>query len=322
VAYQVPLTAGMYRPCVGLRAVDECASYGRGLGVAAWLGRHRLSAASRPVPVLTDDDVVKPSALLAAYEDQIRRRPETAGGSSVVERDAGIVRVMTADDGWIGVTFSDLQPDTADDVIAAQVRRFAELDPLAEWEWKHYSHDHPVDLPKRLRRAGLIPGPSEALLVARIADLDLDVRPPAGVELVAVHDQEGIDALVSVHDTVFGGDHSHMGRALAAQLFRDSPPVAAVLAVAGDLPVSSGRIEFTTGTDFASLWGGGTLPAWRGRGIFRALVAHRAALAADAGFEYLQVDASANSQPILRRLGFIDLATTTPFTYEARGAVS
>lgn len=261
---------------------------------------------------------VKPSALLDAYEEQIRRHPEVAGGSTVVERDSTIVRVMAADDGWIGVTFSDLDSDTADEVIASQVRRFAQLgQSAAEWEWKHYSHDHPADLPQRLSSAGLIAGPREALLVARVADLDLEVRPPAGVELVAVKDQKGIDALVSVHNAVFGGDHSHTGRALVVQLIRDPSPVAAVLAVADGLPVSSGRIEFTHGTDFASLWGGGTRPEWRGRGIFRALVAQRAALAADAGFQYLQVDASADSQPILRRLGFIDLATTTPFQYKA-----
>lgn len=260
--------------------------------------------------------LVKPSTLLAAYDEQIRRRPEAAGGSTVVERADGVVRVMAGGDGWIGVTFSQLSAATADEVIAAQVDRFAELDPSTEWEWKHYSHDRPSDLPQRLRAAGLIPGPPEALLVACIADLNLDTRPPSGVELVEVKDQQGIDALVSVHDAVFGGDHTNTGRALATQIYRDPAPVRAVLAVAGDLPVSSGRIEFTFGTDFASLWGGGTRPEWRGRGIFRALVAHRAALAADAGFNYLQVDASADSQPILRKLGFIELATTTPFTRE------
>jgi GNAT superfamily N-acetyltransferase len=64
-----------------------------------------------------------------------------------------------------------------------------------------------------------------------------------------------------------------------------------------------------------TLWGGGTLPGWRGRGVFRALVAHRAALASARGFRYLQVDASPASRPIFRRLGFVELATTTPFTH-------
>jgi hypothetical protein len=74
-------------------------------------------------------------------------------------------------------------------------------------------------------------------------------------------------------------------------------------------------VEFHLGTDFASLWGGGTVAAWRGRGVYRCVVAHRAAAAAARGFRYLQVDASADSQPILRRLGFVELATTTPFTH-------
>ncbi|HVB27523.1 MAG TPA: GNAT family N-acetyltransferase, partial [Mycobacteriales bacterium] len=75
------------------------------------------------------------------------------------------------------------------------------------------------------------------------------------------------------------------------------------------------RIEFLPGRDFASLWGGGTLPAWRRRGIYRALVAHRAQLAAARGYRFLQVDASAQSRPVLERLGFASLAVTTPFAW-------
>jgi len=77
-------------------------------------------------------------------------------------------------------------------------------------------------------------------------------------------------------------------------------------------------VEFHIGTEFASLWGGGTLPSWRGRGVFRSLVAHRAALAAARGFRYLQVDASPDSRPILTRLGFVELASTTPFMHPGR----
>jgi GNAT superfamily N-acetyltransferase len=89
-----------------------------------------------------------------------------------------------------------------------------------------------------------------------------------------------------------------------------------VLAMAGDQPVCSARIEFLPGTSFASLWGGGTLPGWRGQGIYRALVAFRAQLAADRGYRYLYVDASPDSQPILARLGFSRLARTTPYVWD------
>jgi hypothetical protein len=59
----------------------------------------------------------------------------------------------------------------------------------------------------------------------------------------------------------------------------DCPEVTAmVVAMAGDEPVCSARIEFLPGTSFASLWGGGTVPGWRGQGIYSALVAYRAQL--------------------------------------------
>jgi GNAT superfamily N-acetyltransferase len=118
-----------------------------------------------------------------------------------------------------------------------------------------------------------------------------------------------------VHDEVFGEDHSALRTALLTGLAQQPSAAAAVVALAGQTPISAGRVEFHAGTDFASLWGGGTLPGWRGRGVFRSLVAHRAALAAARGFRYLQVDASADSRPILQRLGFVELATTTPFTH-------
>ena len=89
-----------------------------------------------------------------------------------------------------------------------------------------------------------------------------------------------------------------------------------VVAMAGDEPVSSARIEFVPGTDFAGLWGGSTVPQWRGKGIFRALVAYRAGLAAARGYRYLQVDASQMSRPILMRLGFTPVASTTPYVWK------
>lgn len=256
--------------------------------------------------------------VLAAYDEQVRRRPESDGSPVRVERADGVVRVVSANHGWTGVTWSDLDEVTADAAIAAQIDRFAGLS--RPWEWKHYSYDRPGDLPERLVAAGLTPEPVEALLVAQIADLELEVPPPTGVRLLRIDDEWGIDALVRVHDEVFGGDHSPIGAALAAQRGQQPAAVAAVVAVAGRTPVAAGRVQFATGTEFASLWGGGTLPAWRGRGVFRSLVAYRAALAAAAGFRYLQVDASADSRPILRRLGFVELATTTPFTHPGGAA--
>jgi hypothetical protein len=254
--------------------------------------------------------------VLAAFDEQIRRHPTPDGPEGHIEHDGGVIRCISGADGWNGVVWSALEAADAEAVIAEQVSRFAER--ARPWEWKHYSYDQPRDLPERLLAAGFTPEPAEALLVAEIADLRLDVPPPAGVELRAVVDQPGVDALVSVHDEVFGEDHAALGRALLDDLRRRPSSVAAVIAAAADVPIAAGRVTFHVGTDFASLWGGGTLSAWRGCGVFRSLVAHRAALASARGFRYLQVDASADSRPILKRLGFVKLATTTPFVHTGR----
>jgi GNAT superfamily N-acetyltransferase len=88
----------------------------------------------------------------------------------------------------------------------------------------------------------------------------------------------------------------------------------AVVCLADGAPVSGGRLDLDEGTDFAGLFGGATLPEWRGRGLYRATVAKRAELARERGYRYLYVDALPTSRPILERLGFVQITTTRPFT--------
>jgi ribosomal protein S18 acetylase RimI-like enzyme len=238
------------------------------------------------------------TALLALYDRRMRLGAPADPGTRV-ERTGPVVRQSGGADDWNGVLWSDLDEDTADAAIAEQVQHFGSLGD--EFEWKLYAHDRPADLAARLRAAGFVPEPAEALMVARVEDLatDADALLPEGVRVVPVTDPAGVDLVAQV----------------LAHLAESPGTLSLVLAMAGDLPVCAARMEFHPGTEFASLWGGGTLPAWRGRGIYRALVAHRARLAAERGYGYLQVDAADTSRPILLRLGFAQLSTTTPYVY-------
>ena len=58
----------------------------------------------------------------------------------------------------------------------------------------------------------------------------------------------------------------------------------AVVACVDGQPVSGGRVDFDPGVDFAGLFGGVTLPEFRGRGLYRATVAKRAELARERGY--------------------------------------
>lgn len=257
-------------------------------------------------------------AVRALFDRQMRRQAPADGPGAVVERVGAVVRQTVSgpealDGGWNGVLWSDLDADSAEAAISGQVRHFTSLG--LEFEWKVYSHDTPHDLPARLAAAGFTPEPPETLMIAEAAALPREVALPGGLRLVAVTDAAGAELMAEVHERAFGTDRGHTRERLLAQLAAAPGDVAAGVVMAGDVPVSAARMELPAGTEFAGLWGGGTVPAWRGRGLYRALVAFRTRLAAERGYRYMQVDASSESRPILRRLGFEELSTTTPYVH-------
>lgn len=257
------------------------------------------------------------AAVLAAFNEQVRQSTAPDGTGAVFEVDDFVVRRLAppGQEGS-GVIWSDLDRATADAVIAGQVAVFAGRG--ERFEWKLYDYDQPADLADRLVAAGFVAEDAESFVVAEVSEV-LEAlgsaELPAGVTAVRVTDSAGVDLMGEVREIVFGDDKSDLRQAVLAQLERTPDLVQIVLAMAGRQPVSAARIEFLPGTEFAGLWGGGTLPQWRRRGIYRALVRYRAELAAARGYRYLTVDASPDSRPILERVGFTRLAITTPYIW-------
>ena len=183
-------------------------------------------------------------------------------------------------------------PDDGD--VEPLVARMREL--TGHVEWKYYSHDGP-ELRERLLAAGLEPEDEETVVVAEAASI---APPPADIELRLATDE--FDDLAA---RVFGERHGLPQRAVA------------VVAVVDGQPVAGGRVDFEEGVEFAGLFGGITLPEYRGRGLYRAVVAKRAELARERGYRWLYSDALPTSRPILERLGFVPLTATTPFVFPA-----
>jgi GNAT superfamily N-acetyltransferase len=253
------------------------------------------------------------TTVLALYDRDMREGARPDGPGARIERTGAVVRQVADAQGWNGVLWSGLDAANADLVIGEQVAHFTALG--RDFEWKLYGHDGPADLGARLTSAGFRAEPEETLMIGETAHLAVDTEPPAGVSFVQVTDPAGVDRVVDVHDQAFGTDGTPLRHRLLAQLAANPGTAVAVLALGDGEPVGAARIELTPGTRFAGLWGGGIVESWRGRGIYRALVAHRARVAADHGYRYLQVDASAMSRPILARLGLHTLSTTTPYLY-------
>ena len=255
--------------------------------------------------------------LLATFDVRMRATAEPDEPGARVEKADGVVRQLGAHPtDWHGVLYSDLDATTADAAIQKQIAYFRSLG--ADFEWKHYRHDEPADLDARLRAAGFVADDPETLFVAEITQLSaagLAVTLPDGVTLRPVTTEADADLVAEAADAAFGSGGDRARARTLARLADDPDTVWTWLAMAGDRPVSAARMVLHPGTGFASLWGGGTAPDWRGRGIYRALVARRMEVAMELGCEYLQVDASDMSRPILERLGFRALSVTTPYEY-------
>lgn len=257
------------------------------------------------------------TAVLAAFNKQVRQSATPDGTGAEFETDDFVVRrIAPPGQEGSGIFWSNLGPASADAVIAEQIAVFGGRG--LRFEWKLYDYDKPADLADRLAAAGFVAKDAESFVVAEVSEVREALRSaelPAGVTAVRVTDSAGVELMGKVQELVFEDDKSELRKAILAQLNRTPDVVEIVLAMAGGKPVSAARVEFLPGTEFAGLWGGGTLREWRRRGIYRALVRYRAELAAARGFKYLTVDASPDSRPILERVGFTCLAITTPYVW-------
>lgn len=294
-----------------------------------------------PVP----DPRRDPGAVLARYDAVERLGARAQWPGDRVERVGGLVRSVFADDaGRVEAGFveapalADLDEAATDALIGEQVAHFAALrrpdgGTGVPFEWKVYGHDRPARLRERLLAAGFVAEPQEALVVGRVDDVLAATAhagapggPAGAVVLREVH-EAALDAdaaaIAAVHEQVWGRD-ADRARALARRLVgekRHDPWALRIHLAEVDGQVVSAawlrlrRVDGAVGP-FAGLWGGSTLPAWRRRGIYRALVAARVRQAVAEGAVLVQVDASPDSRPILTRLGLVALDWTQPLQWE------
>jgi GNAT superfamily N-acetyltransferase len=238
-------------------------------------------------------------AVLARYDAEIRADPPREAGVERTWAD-GVLRTEGAYNliGWW-----EFPAEAAAAIVAREAAHFAGR----EVEWKLFGHDGPPGLEAALATAGFVPDEPETFLVLDLETHAPPFDPPAGIAVRQVSDEAGVADLVAVSDAAFGRSEPWRLEALTARL--DDPTQVLFVAYDGGAPVSSGRLELAPGKAFAGLYGGGTIPNHQGRGVYRALVAARAAQARRRGHRYLTVDARATSRPILERLGFQALAS-------------
>lgn len=258
------------------------------------------------LPGWTDEDVRR------AALDAPRRAYVRFPGLEVIERPGWcqLVAPMFREAGLNGVWHCALPDDDADAAIDGAIAEYAALG--VRFRWLVDDESRPRDLAARLAARGLTAEPCRIMARATARPVDAPADPDITVERVARDDD---DARAAFDAVATGGWELDPAPFIAYhRILLDDPAGAATLYLArwrGEpaataLHLRIGRTIF--------LVAGVVLPAHRGRGLYRALVAARLRDAASEDRPLaITLARASTSAPILDRLGFVTVSEATSF---------
>lgn len=266
-----------------------------------------------------------PDQLLSAYDDQLRTDAEVARATHV-DRDGPLLRAVFDHGGFVSYhDLGGLDGAALGDLIDRTIAHYRDDTDVASFEWKSRGHDLPADLGDRLVARGLVAEPVETVMIGEASLLAVDVpvaETPDGHVVVRRIGEGGgptgdvvadLTRMLATQESIFGTGRGPSLESSLAEL--ESGDSEFWIAEVGDRVVCGGRLTPVAGTDFAGIWGGSTLPEFRGRGIYRALVAARARSAMARGARLINSDCTDMSRPILERSGLRAVTTTTPYVW-------
>jgi hypothetical protein len=188
------------------------------------------------------------------------------------------------------------------DAVLAEVRDVLTQRGRDRTQWEIGSRARPDDLVAMLLERGLVPDEPDDSAVALV--LRREPPPaPAGFNVRRVATLEEALAAAEVQFEAFGSPEDHRAEKRAALERSWERPHVITQAVWLDGEIVCAGTCATTSEGLA-LFGGATLPSFRGRGAYHALIAARWREANELGTPALLTQAGAMSRPILERLGF------------------
>lgn len=248
------------------------------------------------------------TALLTLYDETMRRNARVAGCAR--EQTAQSSRYSTASGSlrylmWHQFSAAETDRCITEEITAATGRVKALM-------WKVYGHDAPLSLGERLLAHGFKDHDPCALMAAPVARVLATLgNAPDQIKVRQLVDADDLDAYQEIWDSVWptapNARYVNDYRKLAAD--RDPGVVFFAGFSMADEPVTSGYLLHAPDNPFALLCGGATKAAWRNQHAYSTMLIARTKCALARGAQYLAVEASPQSQPILERLGFERLST-------------
>ncbi|MGC0269200.1 GNAT family N-acetyltransferase [Glutamicibacter soli] len=258
--------------------------------------------------------------LLDIYDSQLRTDAEMQGAIRVGRLGPLYLAVFPGGQGFItSPRFTGGEPAPLSALVGPALEYFTARSGITEVEFKTRGHDHAPGLHEALLSCGFSAGQPESVMLGRLEHLISGLPAPQGVQVRRISTPLEVEQMCAMSAEAFGQPPSPgLARELAARMDLANG-LELWVAWAGARMVGAGRLEPVAGTEVVGLWGGGVLPAYRGRGIYRALTDARARSARAAGHIFAHSDSTEYSRPILERQGMVKVTTTTPYTWKRSG---
>ncbi len=226
----------------------------------------------------------------------------------------GLVRHIRPAPGMSFVSYSRLDAADLDAAIQAQVEYFTQN--KLRFSWKVLDHDTPPELKSRLVAHGFQLDDSAALMVLDLEHIPAVLYEPLPDSVRRLTSADQLEQVIDIEEQVWGGKFNWMRLRMGSHL--EVPGYLSIyVAAVENQPACCGWTYYPAGSQFASLWGGSTIPQYRRRGLYTAILAARVQEAVQRGRRYLIVEAGPESQPIVARHGFQQLSVVTDFEYPA-----
>lgn len=248
--------------------------------------------------------------LIALFHKELREEAEVQGYTR--EKTEHVVRHVSQFGERGFILASNVNEGNAKAVIQNQLGYFKNL--KQNFEWKVYSYDKPDNLKDILEQEGFTIGDPEALMVMKLDDQHPLLKDGQHPNVKEITDEQGIKDIIDLEHTIWNESLIELGERLWRDKQNNPESVYLYGIYEGGQLVSAAWMYLEKNSSFTSLWGGSTLPSFRGKGYYSQLLAVRAQKAYEKGHPYLTVDASPMSRPILEKCGFECLA----YSYECQ----
>ena len=200
-----------------------------------------------------------------------------------------------------GVYRTQLEARDADDLMRDIHDEYASK--KIAYRWYEYPHSGPGDLASRLQKLGPASITEMSGLVFDTRQKSIEVPIDVTVEEVGESNLEDYIAANLAGWNQTGAEGEKVRRSILSDFAKSDRGYRAFLARYKGHPASTGMLRIVNGSGY--LLGGSTNSSYRGRGVYRGLVAHRLELIRSLGMNSAFVLArKSTSAPICLKLGF------------------